>query len=149
MRFEREKLIRFHHCDPAGIVFYPQYLVLCSELVEDWFAEGLGTDFHRLHHELGLGIPMRHLEADFLAPSRHGDVLTYSLSVSRIGNRSMTLVIEARDRERVRFAARQTVVWASLEGTRPLTIDEALRRRIQAFVEVDAPTGADAGVPPG
>ena len=30
MIFERKKLIRFHHCDPAGIVFYPQYLVLCN-----------------------------------------------------------------------------------------------------------------------
>ena len=26
--FECDKLIRFHHCDPAGIVFYPQYFVL-------------------------------------------------------------------------------------------------------------------------
>ena len=33
--FECDKLIRFHHCDPAGIVFYPQYFVLFNELVED------------------------------------------------------------------------------------------------------------------
>jgi 4-hydroxybenzoyl-CoA thioesterase len=40
--FVREKRVRFHHCDPAGIVFYPQYFVLFHELMEDWFREGLG-----------------------------------------------------------------------------------------------------------
>ena len=33
--FESDKLIRFHHCDPAGIIFYPQYFILFNELVED------------------------------------------------------------------------------------------------------------------
>ncbi len=42
MPFRNDKLIRFHHCDPAGIVFYPRYFVLFHELYEDWFAEGLG-----------------------------------------------------------------------------------------------------------
>ena len=28
MPFVSEKLIRFHHCDPAGIVFYPQIFFL-------------------------------------------------------------------------------------------------------------------------
>lgn len=32
MIFRTEKLIRLQHCDPAGIVFYPQYFVLFQEL---------------------------------------------------------------------------------------------------------------------
>ena len=43
--FEDDKLIRFHHCDPAGIIFYPQYFVLFNELIEDWFTRGLGISF--------------------------------------------------------------------------------------------------------
>ena len=39
--FESQKLVRFQHCDPAGIVFYPQYFVLVHELIED-FARSLG-----------------------------------------------------------------------------------------------------------
>ncbi|MDF6762844.1 acyl-CoA thioesterase, partial [Escherichia coli] len=35
--FERAARIRFAHCDPAGIVYFPQYLVLFNVLVEDWF----------------------------------------------------------------------------------------------------------------
>ena len=40
--FERDVLIRFSHCDPAGIVFFPQYLVMFNNHVEDWVTDGLG-----------------------------------------------------------------------------------------------------------
>lgn len=135
MIFERRKLIRFHHCDPAGIVFYPQYLVLCNELVEDWFDEGIGVNFYTLHAELQRGVPMRHLEADFLAPSMHGDELNFSLGVERIGGSSMTLAIAAEKDGKTRFKARQTVVWADLEGApRALRIDDEWRERFSRFL---------------
>ena len=37
--------IRFAHCDPAGIVFFPQYLVMLNGHVEDWFTDGLGLSY--------------------------------------------------------------------------------------------------------
>ena len=95
MPYERDKLIRFHHCDPAGIVFYPQYFVLMNELVEDWFDEGLGHPFSTFHGIERLGLPMAHLECDFLVPSRVGDRLTFRLEVEKLGNASMTLAVTA------------------------------------------------------
>ena len=43
--FDMPVRIRFSHCDPAGIVFFPQYLVLTNALVEDWFTECLHVDY--------------------------------------------------------------------------------------------------------
>src|SRR5205085_11874443 len=91
--FVSEKLIRFHHCDPAGIVFYPQYFVLFNELVEDWFNEGLGVDFATFHTVDRLGVPMAHLECDFLAPSKIGETLTLTLRVKRIGRTSLVQAV--------------------------------------------------------
>lgn len=68
--FENNKQIRFHHCDPAGIVFYPEYFVLFNELVEDWFNEGLGVDFSKFHMVERLGFPAVKIECEFLTPSR-------------------------------------------------------------------------------
>lgn len=34
MKFSRPHRIRFSECDPAGIVFYPQYFVLFNDLLE-------------------------------------------------------------------------------------------------------------------
>lgn len=36
-------LIRFAHCDPAGIVFFPRYLEMFNNLIEDWCRDELGV----------------------------------------------------------------------------------------------------------
>ena len=131
--FETDKLIRFHHCDPAGIVFYPQYFVLFNELVEDWFNTGLGIDFAAFHAVDRLGIPMAHLECDFLSTSKVGEVLCFRLSVSRIGKTSLTLAVEARSSEEVRVRATLVVVLASLETHRPVPFPPAMREKLERF----------------
>ena len=83
--FTRERLIRFSDCDPAGIVFYPQYFVMFNGLVEDWVEEGLGVGFRRLVIERRTGLPTVRLEADFRAVSRMGDKVLRS-SIWRSGS---------------------------------------------------------------
>ncbi|CAI07671.1 benzoyl-CoA thioesterase [Aromatoleum aromaticum] len=135
MEFVCKKSIRFHHCDPAGIVFYPQCLVLCNEVIEDWFDEGIGIDFYKLHAEIRRGVPMRHLEVDFIAPSMHGDDLTFTLVVNRIGNTSMDITTTASMGDEVRFRAKQTVVWADLGGApRATPIEGEWRERFSRFL---------------
>lgn len=132
--FEREKLIRFQHCDPAGIVFYPQYFVLFSEMVEDWFRDGLGVGFVELHMEHGLGIPLARIECDFLAPSKLGENLTLSLAVKKIRNGSLTLAISARGAAgEERLHATLIIALVSLETQRPVPIPPDLRARIERF----------------
>ena len=55
--FERTRLVRFAHCDAAGIVFFPQYLVLINDLVEDWLGEGLGVPNAELILRRRIGTP--------------------------------------------------------------------------------------------
>ena len=132
--FETDKLIRFHHCDPAGIVFYPQYFVLFNELVEDWFNAGLGLDFAAFHAVERLGVPMAHIECDFLSPSKIGETLRLRLAVKRIGTSSLTLAVEARSDGDVRVRATHVVVLASLETHRPVPIPLAMREKLARYV---------------
>ena len=133
--FTCNKVVRFHYCDPAGIIFYPNYLVLCNETVEDWFRDGLGTDFFTLHEELRRGVPMRHMECDFLAASRYGETLNYGLSVTRIGTTSFSIDVKAVCGETLRFRAKQTLVWADVNGPRATPIDPEWRDRLAAYLE--------------
>ena len=89
--FVKEKFIRFQHCDPAGIVFYPHYFVLFHELVEDWFNEGISESNAQFVKHHGMGLPMAKVECEFLAPNSIGDMLSLDLRVKRIGNSSITL----------------------------------------------------------
>jgi 4-hydroxybenzoyl-CoA thioesterase len=134
MIFVRDKLIRFHHCDPAGIVFYPQYFVLFNELVEDWFNAGLGLNYASFHQEQRLGTPMAHLECDFLAPSKIGEKLTLELCVKRIGRTSLTLAVDGRADLEPRVRATLVVVLASMETHRPVAIEGDLRARFERFL---------------
>ena len=35
--FEQPLRIRWNHCDPAGIVYHPQYFVMLNNAMEDFF----------------------------------------------------------------------------------------------------------------
>lgn len=131
--FVREKLIRFHHCDPAGIVFYPQYFVLFHELVEDWFNHGLGWRYADLVLKQRLGLPMVRVETDFLSPSTIGEMLRLSLSVKRIGRSSLTLAVEANSGGTARARALLTVVLSTLDGLKSVPFPDALRERLKDY----------------
>lgn len=132
--FECDKLIRFHHCDPAGIVFYPQYFVLFNELVEDWFNQGLGVDFARFHVEDGLGIPMGSIACRFLSPSKVGEMLRLSLSINRIGKSSLELNVTGKSGDKIRVQATLTVVLASLKNHRSVAFPDDFRAKLERYL---------------
>ena len=43
--FTRSVPIRFSHCDPAGIVYFPHYFNMFNGLIEDWYTEELGYNY--------------------------------------------------------------------------------------------------------
>jgi len=50
--FVHDQLIRFSHCDPAGIVYFPRFFDLAHSTMEDWFADGLGQPLPDLRDNL-------------------------------------------------------------------------------------------------
>ena len=133
MNFTRQKVVRFSHCDPAGIVFYPRYVELCNEMVEDWFADGLGFPLHRLQQELRLTIPAVRLESEFVRTGTHGDVLDFTLAVRALGWSSLNLDVTAHceGKERVRFSLKLVLV--SLDTMRAVAIDDSWREWFGRF----------------
>ena len=133
-RFERPQRIRFGQCDPAGIVFYPQYFVLFNALVEDWVSDALGIPYAELLGPRGVGLPTVSLQTDFKAISRMGDEVTLGLQVDRLGTRSLTLALDclgADGQERVR--ARKVLVTTSLQSHKAIDLPADLRAAIVRF----------------
>ena len=140
MVFECEKRVRFSHCDPAGIVFYPRYVELFNEVVEDWFADAIGVGYRALHEEHGLGIPAVRLEVEYLAPSSYGDRLNFRLQVVEIGNSSLRLEIGAWVGEQLRVRGLLKIVLVAMgEGggaMRPQPIDATFwRPKFSAYLK--------------
>jgi 4-hydroxybenzoyl-CoA thioesterase len=135
--FEDTKVIRFHHCDPAGIVFYPQYFVLFNELVEDWFTHGLGVSFADQVVRERISVPMGRIECDFVGPSRIGDKLTFGLNVLALGSSSIKIRIKATCGSELRVRATLTLVQASLVSLRSVPISPGLRAGLMRYQAQD------------
>jgi len=136
MKFTRDLIIRFEHCDAAGIIFYPRFFGLVNETVEDWFAS-LGHSFKSLHVDERKGVPTVRFECEFVGPVRIGDMLHQQLGVDSIGNSSLNLkhIASIGDRTVARFD--QTIVFTDLAtmSARPWPAD--LRKAITDFAKLD------------
>jgi 4-hydroxybenzoyl-CoA thioesterase len=141
MIFQRQKRIRFAHCDPAGIGFYPRYVELINEVVEDWFESGIGVGFRELHEVHRLGLPTVRLEVEYMIPSRYGDVVSFELRVLRIGASSMTLEVCASAEGRMRLRGELVVVLTNMDTLTPVVIDATWRPRFERFL-ADAASAA-------
>lgn len=88
--FIKEEQIRFRHTDFAGIVFYPRFLEMLNDLVEDWFEEALDRPFSKIHETNG--IPTVDLKIQFKTAARIGEILTKKLWVKELKGSSVVCV---------------------------------------------------------
>ncbi|PIV75852.1 MAG: thioesterase [Rhodobacteraceae bacterium CG17_big_fil_post_rev_8_21_14_2_50_65_11] len=114
MAFEFPQKVLFKHCDPAGIVFYPRYFEMLNDCVEAFFDDVLEMPFETLHATGG--VPTAEITTRFHRPSRHGDRLVITLSVTRVGLSSVGLSFVAQAGEETRLTARSTLVLVAEDG---------------------------------
>ena len=133
MHFERPIRIRFSHCDPAGIVFFPQYLVMTNALVEDWFNEGLQIDYAQMIGRRRIGLPIVKLDCEFSRPSQMGETIMLTLAVTAIGRRSIGIEIVGDCNGETRFRAKQVLVTTSLESSRSIDIPTDIATALAMF----------------
>ena len=95
--FIKQEKIRFKHVDYAGIVFYPRFLEMLNDLVEDWFEEALDRPFSKIHETNG--IPTVDLKVQFKKAARLGEILTKKLWVQNLGSASVLCGFRFEDEE--------------------------------------------------
>ena len=119
--FVHDQLIRFSHCDPAAIVYFPRFFDLAHATMEDWLADGLGFPLPGLITERRIGTP--------------------TVRVTKIGNASVNLqYLGVKDSvEHLRIT--QTIVFMDLDAARATPIPEDIRPAIEAFLAVTDETG--------
>lgn len=136
MSYSRIIQIEFNHCDPAGIVFYPRYFEMTNSVVENFFADEVGRSFAEMHLDgRRNGVPTVHIEADFVAPSRLGDKVAFTLTVRKLGGSSAVVEITGRMGAELRMRAHLTLVW--IDNMKAAAWPEALRARLAAHLETE------------
>ena len=136
MIFIAPKKIRFHHCDPAGIVFYPQFFYLLHETQEDFF-EHIGFAEHAMIRA-GFGVPIVDLKTEFLGMCRNGDEVEITLALSKVGNSSIGMRYEIMLDRQVKLRASGVVVYSSVPDGKPSRLPPDLRQALLPYLENSA-----------
>ena len=133
MSFTMQTPLRFAHCDPAGIAYYPRYFEIVDAAVEDWTEAALGVSRAAMHRDMALGTPAVELHASFAAISRHGDLLDVAIAVGEVGRTSLTLDATVTSSGDLRFEVTLKIVLMDLTVMKAKPWPDDWRARLEAM----------------
>ena len=83
--------IEWGQCDPAGIVFYPQYLII-FDTSTGWLFERTGLSPSAMRKKYGIvGMPIVEVGARFVQPCRYDEEIVVESEVGEWGKSSFTV----------------------------------------------------------
>lgn len=122
------------HCEPSGIVFLPRYFEMVHAVIENWLDEALDWPLSQIQGSDGLAVPFVNLSAEFPAPCRLGDRLTWRLSVREIRRSSMWLEIVGTTNAETRVSVTGTLVLTEAAALRTRRWPTVIEERVKEFL---------------
>lgn len=132
MSWSRTYPLRFSHCDPAGIAYYPRLLELCDNAIEEWTGDVIGVPRHVMEGEQRRGTPAVSLQIRFARPCRHGDQLRFGIETKRVGRSSLELAVGVTCEAQERFEADYTLALVDHKSARAIAWPPEWRARLEA-----------------
>jgi len=127
--FRHRLRVRYHECDPQGVVFNANYLAYCDIcLVELWreVVEGYAGMAAK-----GIDVVVAEARVRFLAPLRFDDEFELRLTITDLGTSSMRLeIVLDRDGQAV-AEAELAQVFIDIESGEKISIPAEIRRALE------------------
>lgn len=144
--FEKPIRVHFSNCDPAGIVFHPQYFVLINELMEDFLEDVAGVGFIGIRR-YGVGFPVVSVKTQFTKPSRPSDRLMGQVWVEKIGDKSIRFAFVLKDEAEERLRCVETSVCVKLTA-RTSAENSAMQPPFDCFTNLFLPKAKHSSTSP-
>ncbi|MGI9524110.1 MAG: acyl-CoA thioesterase [Hyphomicrobiaceae bacterium] len=135
--FETKRELRFGDCDISGTAYFPSYLDLLNGVNEEFWAS-IGFPWHDIIPKERWGTPTVHISCDFFKPSLFGDVLSFELTVVKVGRSSVTIHHTIRCGDEIRWTSTQVLVASDLETHTSIPWPQKLRANLASFLSDDA-----------
>src|SRR6185503_148097 len=111
--------VEWGQCDPAGIVFYPQFLVIFDTSTALLFERtGLTPSAMRKKYAI-IGMPLAEQGAKFLRPCRFDDEIVVESEVEEWGRTSFTVRHRILNQGKLAVDGFEKRVWASADPAQP------------------------------
>lgn len=131
--FVHDQLVRFAHCDPAAIVYFPRFFDMAHTVMEDWFAQGVGLSMPDMISNRRIGTPTVTIQCDFVKALRMGEMLRFELRVTKVGRSSIQLDYRGLHDGELHLHIVQTIAFADLDAMQSVPIPEDIRGRVEAY----------------
>lgn len=104
--------IQFGDCDPAGIVYYPNYFRFFDNATAALLSAAFGMNKRAWVEQHGIaGIPMVDTGARFIKPSRFGDVVEIVSAITELGRSSFSVAHALSNDGELAVEAHEKRVW--------------------------------------
>ena len=112
--------VEWGHCDPAGIVYFPNYFNYFDSSTNALFLRALGCNKYEMLKRYGIvGIPLVDVGARFIVPSTFGDVVTIESSVAEIRRSSFRMLHRLLRGDTLAVEGTETRVWVGRDPANP------------------------------
>ena len=125
-----KRKIQFHHCDPAGIMFYSRIFDFCHSAYEELINQvELEEDYWQ--NEIFV-VPIIKSEAQYLVPVSYDEEITIELTVNNIRNSGFELNYKCINEEEETCALVKTVhVFIDAESWEKIEIDPQVKSELE------------------
>ena len=129
--FRHRMRVRYHECDPQGVVFNANYLAYCDICLTELWRESV--EGYAGMAAKGIDVVVAEARIRFLAPLRFDDELEMALEITRLGTTAMEISIKITlDGEPI-AEAELAQVFIELEHGEKIPIPDEIRAALEAY----------------
>lgn len=136
--FTYKQFATFDECDPAGILFFGHYFNAAHRTIERWVEHcGIGWKnwfAHPVH-----GVPLRHVEAEYLHPINCGDSFEGHVEVIHVGDSSVALQVTFKVAGQVAARIKTNHVFVDLRARKKIPIPADIREHLVRLCDNNSP----------
>ena len=130
--FRHRMRVRYHECDPQGVVFNANYLAYCDICLTELWRESV--EGYAGMAAKGIDVVVAEARIRFLAPLRFDEEFEVQLGIRQLGRTSMELELKfERDGEPI-AETEMAQVFIELEHGEKIPIPDEIRRGLEPYV---------------
>jgi acyl-CoA thioester hydrolase len=123
--------VRFHECDPQGVVFYAQYFAYVDVALTEMWREAFGSYGDVV--AAGTDVVVVEAGATFRTSARFDDDLDVELRIERLGTTSMAMATAVRREDELLVDGRIVHVFVDAATMGKKAIPDHMRAALEAY----------------
>ncbi|MGB0853657.1 MAG: acyl-CoA thioesterase [Pikeienuella sp.] len=135
--WSRSVVFRHGQCDPAGIVYTPEFFNVFNQVIEAWFCECLGINYYEILGPRRTGLGYVQANATFFVPCMMGEEIEIFVSVGKVGRKSYALTLHAMKGDREALRGDFVTVATSLDEHKSIEIPEDIKAALREYAQTN------------